>query len=76
VVKNPLANAGDACLFSGLGRSPGGRHGNPFYYSCLEDLMERGTWWAVVHGDHKESDMTEPLNNNNKLGFWSAERAF
>ena len=33
----------------GLGRSPGGGHGNPLQYSCLENPMDRGTWWATVH---------------------------
>ena len=47
VVKNPSANAGDAedaGLISGLGRLPGGGHGNPPQYSCLENLMDRGAW--------------------------------
>jgi len=42
-------DAGDMGLIRGLGRYPGGRHGNPLQYSCLENLMERGTWWATVH---------------------------
>ena len=33
-----------------VGRSPGGGHGNPLQYSCLENPMDRGTWWAMVHG--------------------------
>ena len=33
----------------GWGRSPGGGHGNPLQYSCLENPMDRGTWWAMVH---------------------------
>ena len=52
VVKNPSANAGDIRdlgLISGLGRSPGGRHGNPHHYSCLENPMDRGIWWAIVN---------------------------
>ena len=49
VVKNPPASAGDAILVSGLGRSLGGGHGNPLQYSCLENLMDRGAWWAIVH---------------------------
>ena len=35
---------------SGLGRSPGGGHGNPLQYSCLENPMDRGAWWATAHG--------------------------
>ena len=42
-------------------RSPGGGHGNPLQYSCLQNPMDRGAWWAIVHGVTKESDMTEPL---------------
>ena len=52
VVKNPPANAGnirDVGSVSRLGRSPGGRHGNPFQYSGLENPMDRGTRWATVH---------------------------
>ena len=52
VVKNPLANAGDvrdAGLIPELGRSPGGEHGNPLQYSCLENPMDRGAWKATVH---------------------------
>ena len=52
MVKNLLANAGDvrdAALIPGSGRSPGGGHGNPLQYFCLENLMNRGAWWATVH---------------------------
>ena len=60
-VKNLSANAGDVrdeSLIPGLGRSPGGGHGHPLQDSCLENPMDRGTWWATVHGV-AESDMTE-----------------
>ena len=52
VVKNPPAGAGDMTpgLIPGSGRSPGGGYGNPLQYSCLENSMDRGAWWAVVHG--------------------------
>ena len=62
VTKNPSANAGDirdAGLIPGSQRSPGGRHGNPLHYSCLENPMDRGTWKAGVHRLAKESDTTE-----------------
>ena len=49
VVKNLLANAGDVGLIPGSGRSPGGEHGNPLQYACLENPMDRGAWWATVH---------------------------
>ena len=55
VVKNLPANAGDQCSISGSGRSPGEGNGNPLQYSCLENSMDRGAWWAV-HGVAKESD--------------------
>ena len=48
-VKNPPAKAGDAGMIPGLGRSPGGRNGNPLQYSCLENSMNRGAWGAIVH---------------------------
>ena len=48
--KESACNAGDLGLITGLGRSPGGGHGNPLQYSCLENLMDRGDWWATVHG--------------------------
>ena len=52
VEKNPPANAGDvrdAFLIPGLGRFPGGGHGDPLQYSSLENLMDRGAWQAKVH---------------------------
>ena len=53
VVKNLPANSGDirdVGLIPVLGRSPGGGFGNPLQYSCLENPMDRGAWWATVHG--------------------------
>ena len=50
VIKNPSANAGDAGSVSGLGRFPRGGNGNPLQYSCLEKALDRGAWWAAVHG--------------------------
>ena len=53
VVKNPPANAGDIrdlAPIPGPGRSPGEGHGNPLQHSCLENPMDRGAWWAIVHG--------------------------
>ena len=62
MLKNPLANAGDTRdmgSISGSGRSPRGGHGNSLQYSCLGNPMDRGAWWAIVHGIAKESDTTE-----------------
>ena len=50
VVKNSPVSAGDVDSIPGLGRSPGGGNGNPLQYSCLDNLMDRGAWWATVHG--------------------------
>ena len=43
-------NEGDLGSILGLGKSPGGGHDNPFQYSHLENSMDRGDWWAAVHG--------------------------
>ena len=58
VVKNPPTNAGDMSSILRLGRSPGEGNGNLLQYSCLENPTDRGSWWATVHGDTKDSDMT------------------
>ena len=53
VVKNLAASeedVRDAGVIPGSGRSPGGGQGNPLQYSCLENPMNRGAWWATVHG--------------------------
>ena len=52
MVKSLPASAGDIRNMGsilGLGRSPGGGNGNPLQYSCLENSMDRGAWWATVH---------------------------
>ena len=49
-VKESACNARDLGSIPGLGRSPGGGHGNPLCYSCLENPMDRGAWRATVHG--------------------------
>ena len=54
-------NAGDLGSIPGLGRLSGERNGNPFQYSCLENSMDRGAFWATVHGITQELDMTEQL---------------
>ena len=62
VVKNPPANSGDIRdegSISGSRRSSGGGHGNPLQYSCLENPMDRGVWWATVPQDCQELDMTD-----------------
>ena len=51
----------------GLGRSPEEGNGNPLHYSCLKNPMDRGAWWAMVHGVTQESDTTWKLNNNKEI---------
>ena len=63
MVENPPASAGGMALIPGLERSPEERNGNPLQYSCLENRMDGGVWWATVHGV-TELDTTEQLNNN------------
>ena len=57
--KESTCNAGYSGLIPGLGRSPAEGNGYPLQYSCLENSMDRGDWWATLHGGCKESDMTE-----------------
>ena len=54
--KESACNGGDPSSIPGLRRSPGGGHGNPLQYSCLENPMDRGAWQAVVHGVAKRHD--------------------
>ena len=51
--KESACNTGDPGLISGLGRSPGERNGNPLQYSCLENPMDRGAWWATAYGPQR-----------------------
>ena len=60
-VKASASNEGDLGLIPGSGRSPGEGYGNPLQYSCLENPMDGGAWWATVHRV-AQSDMTEWLN--------------
>ena len=65
VVKNPSDNAGDlrdAGSYPGSGRSPGGGHGNPLQYSCLENPMGRGAWWATIHRITKSQTRLKQLS--------------
>ena len=59
--KESTCHAGDPDLIPGSGRSFGEENGNPLQYSCLENPMDRGAWWATVPGVTKEANMTEQL---------------
>ena len=64
VVKNPPANARDIRDMGSiprLGRSPEGGYGNPLQYSCLENPMDRGAWWVMIHGVTKsQTQLKQP----------------
>ena len=50
VANTPAPSAGDPGSIPGSGRSPEEGQGNPLQYSCLENSMDRGAWWATIHG--------------------------
>ena len=58
MVKNLSANAGDVVSIPGSGQSPGEGNDDLSQYSCLGNPMDRGAWWAIVHGVAKELDAT------------------
>ena len=67
MLKNPPANAGnvrDVGSIPGLGRCPGGGHGNPLQYSCLENPMDRGAWRATVHRVTKSGTRLKRLSTH------------
>ena len=73
--KEPTCNAGDPGdlgLIPGSGRSPGRGHSNTLQYYCLENPMDRGVWWATVHGRHKESDTVVSASNQALRGSVSS----
>ena len=69
VVNNPPANAGDTGSIPGLRIASGKGNDNPLQYSCLGNLMDRGAWWATVHGVRKRHLATK-CNNNNAQRNW------
>ena len=76
VIKNPPANAGDirdVGSIPGWGGSPGGRHGNPLQYPCLENPMDRGAWWATVHGVTKSRTRLSNRAQHREPELWKAD---
>ena len=74
VVQNPPASAGDrrdAGSILGSGKSPGEGHGNPLQYSCLENPMDRGAWWATAHRVSKgRTRLSDLARTHTPLGTW------
>ena len=64
--KESACNAGDPGLIPVSGRSPGEGNGSPFHCSCLWNPMDRGAWWATVHGVAKELDTANKKRNQKK----------
>ena len=60
--KESTCSARDTDLIPGLGKSPGEGNGYPLQYSCLENPMDGGAWWATVHGGCEESNTAERLH--------------
>ena len=69
--KNPPANAGDMGLIPGLGSYPGEGNGNPLWYSCLGNPMDRGAWWTTVHGVAKsQTQLSDWVCMHSLWGKW------
>ena len=77
VVKNLPASAGDirdVGSIPGLGRSPAGGHDNPLYYTCLENPMDRGAWWAAVHRVTESQTRLKRLSTHTQWEKMTQER--
>ena len=68
VGKESACNAGDLALIPGLGRSPGEGNGNLLHYSCLENPMDRGAWWAAVHRVTQSRTRMKQLSTHAYIG--------
>ena len=67
-VKASACNAGDLGLIPGSGRSPGEGNGSPLQYSCLENPMDGGAWWATVHGVTKSRTRLSDFTHSTPSG--------
>ena len=69
VVKNPIANAGDASSIPGPGRSPEVGNGNPFQYSCLDNFTDRGAWQATARGSAESCTQLSAYTDTHIQGY-------
>ena len=74
--KESACSAGGAGSIPGSGRFPGGKHGNPRQYSCLENSMDRGSWWATVHGVAKSWTQLKWLSMHCAIFHWCSYHIF
>ena len=74
--KESACNAGDPGSILDLGRFPGEGNGNPLQYSCLQNPMDRGAWWAIVHGVAKIWMRQKKLTHTFKADSFSIKRLF
>ena len=74
VGKKSACNAGDPGLITGSGRSPGGGHGNPLQYSCLENPMGKEAWQATVPGVAKSQTQLSTVSPFNELSAWKVQQ--
>ena len=65
-LKASARNAGDPGLIPGSGRSPGEGNGNSLQYSCLENPMDGGAWWATVHGVAKSQTQLSDITSSSE----------
>ena len=75
-VKNPPASAGDAGSIPGLGRSPGGGHGNPLWYCCLENPTDRRAQRATIHRIEKSQTQPKQLSTHKARGSFLNFKSF
>ena len=68
---NKASGPRDSGLIPGLGRFPGRGNGNSLQYSCLENCMDRGTWWATVHGITKSQTLLSTHTHTHRDIWWA-----
>ena len=73
--KKSACNGGDLGLIPGLGRSPGGQHGNPLQYYCLENPRDGGAWWAAIYGVSHSQTRLKQLSTSSSSQYSCLENS-